>query len=176
MGRTNQMEYAWLEWKPSVSYAEQGVLWNFFFMYLSVCSGSQHKVYGFAIGHARKVSYMLLAKVVSLSSGFWGSISTWDVLKSKWEWKRLDRGSMSALPLRSLRKLFFHFVPLLPHLWSWGWEHMMVGVCVLSNLGSNENEKLIKSRHSTLQIVKSMSSRFALVIAKQVNLKNQVTV
>lgn len=63
-----------------------------------VCSGSQHKVYCFAIAHVRKVSETLQAKVVPLSSGFLGSISTQDVLKSKWEWKRLDMGSVSALP------------------------------------------------------------------------------
>ena len=58
---------------------------------------------------------MLLEKIVSLSSGFLAGVLSLGVLKSGWDWKRRDVGLVSALPGRSLKELFFHSVPLLPH-------------------------------------------------------------
>lgn len=59
-------------------------------MYVSVCSGSQQEgcFFFFTMGYVREVSEMLLEKIVSLYSGFLGSISSLGILKSRWDWER----------------------------------------------------------------------------------------
>lgn len=42
----------------------------------------------FTVSYVREVSEMLLEKIVSLYSGFFGSISSFGVLKSRWDWER----------------------------------------------------------------------------------------
>lgn len=58
-------------------------------MYVSVCSGSQYeRCFFFTMGYVREVSEMLLEKIVSLYSGFLGSISSLGILKSRRDWER----------------------------------------------------------------------------------------
>lgn len=45
-------------------------------------------VFFFTMGYVREVSEMLLEKIVSLYSGFLGSISSLGILKSRRDWER----------------------------------------------------------------------------------------